>query len=235
VTLWRYCHLSLDLFVCLFIYLFITYYVKLRLLLFNIGFLTLLLVQTCSDVKLLVHDLGNHILRKLSSFLVMICFSSFSSNYNLKVFCNESRDIGLNVNQKLILYTLLFFLLLAVAVENLEKKVAAAITTSCYTCYICYICISLTYLCMWFAVCQRTTTDNNGRRRPSSHNYASGWRTTSCGVWTGLSLLIWKFLKPRKSFSKSSLYIFNCFDVLRPYNRITLHNRSDIHKKCSDK
>jgi len=32
-----------------FIYLFITYYVKLRLLLFNIGFLTLLLVQTCTD------------------------------------------------------------------------------------------------------------------------------------------------------------------------------------------
>jgi len=29
-------------------YLFITYYVKLRLLLFNIGFLTLLLVQTCT-------------------------------------------------------------------------------------------------------------------------------------------------------------------------------------------
>ena len=40
---------------------------------------------------------------------------------------------------------------------------------------------------MWFAVRRRTTTDNNGRRRPLSHR---GWRTTSCGVWTGLKVRI---------------------------------------------
>jgi len=38
---------------------------------------------------------------------------------------------------------------------------------------------------MWFAVRRRTTTDNNGRRRPLSHR---GRRTTSCGVWTGLEV-----------------------------------------------
>jgi len=53
--------------------LFITYYVKLRLLLFNIGFLTLLLVQTCSDVRLFTPSLA-------------------------LVFCNESRDTVLSVN-----------------------------------------------------------------------------------------------------------------------------------------
>jgi len=59
--------------------------------------------------------------------------------------------------------------------QKSRKKVAAAITTSA----IASSAISLLYL---HIVRQRTTTDVVRRHTAMP----SGWRTTSCGVWTGL-------------------------------------------------
>jgi len=161
----------------------------------------------------------------------MICCSNFSSDYNLKVFCNESRDTGLmkTITWFYILYIGLLFVkrvlhhrvdmwhtswsieyfemqrnnmqtwmtsctqkrrwqcrrvgrrccssCSSLVFKNLEKKVAAAITTSAIASsaisllYFHIINIPMHVMCGASTdddVRRRTTMDDSGRRRPSS-------------------------------------------------------------------